>query len=129
MILPSEAASVQRLVARRFGDRVGVKDQDALERALGRPFAMKNGIPSYPTFLNKVSVLFQSLIDERPFAGANRRTALTIVLYLLQSKGYRLEASKSDVDMLLLGVEAGYTTWHRTTVWLKKHTKRIERGR
>lgn len=124
MIHPEAAIAIQREVASTFGDPVGVRDMDALVRALGRPFATKNGIPSYPTFFNRVSVLFQGMIDGRPFLGANRRTAVTVMAYLLESRGYRLTATKADIDLLLLGVEAGYSSWHRVTVWIKKHSVR-----
>src|SRR5690606_8503034 len=101
MILPREAEAIQRIVAESFGDPVGVCDPDALERALSRPFAEKNGIPTYPTYFNKVSALFQSLLEHRPFAGANRRTALVITALLLEEKGYRLRAAADGLKPLL----------------------------
>ncbi len=75
MILPHEAEAVQKVVAEAFGDPAGVRDPAALREALARPFATQNGIPVYPTHFAKVSALFQSLLEKRPFAGANRRTA------------------------------------------------------
>ena len=99
------------------------------ERALSRPFAEKNGIPTYPTYFNKVSALFQSLLEHRPFAGANRRTALVITALLLEEKGYRLRADADGLKPLLLGMELGFTTWHRVSAWIKGHTTRIARAR
>lgn len=124
MILPHEAEAIQRIVAETFGDPVGVRDAEALNRALARPFAEKNGIPVYPTYFNKVSALFQSLAEHRPFAGANRRTALVIVALLLEEKGYQLQVNADRLKPMLVGMELGFTTWHRVSAWIKEHTVR-----
>lgn len=124
MILASEAATVQREVALAFGDPVGVRDARGLETALARPFAVQNGIPVYPTFFNKLSALLMGLLDARPFEGANRRTALCIVALLLNEKGYRFCPPADEAKALIHGVELGFTTWHRVTVWIKRHAKR-----
>lgn len=125
MILPREAEAVQRIVAETFGEPVGVRDQEALKQALARPFAYRDGIPVYPAFFNKVSALFQSLVERRPFAGANRRTALVIVALVLEEKGYRLRVDVDRLKPLLVGMELGFTSWHRVSAWLKQHTARL----
>lgn len=124
MIHPDEAVAIQRVVAERFGDPAGVADPDGLAWALARPFATNGGIPSYPTFFNKVSALFQGLLLRRPFAGANRRTAFCIAALLLKERGYRLVCEPKEVQTLVTGVEMGFTTYHRITVWIKKHAVR-----
>lgn len=130
MILPHEAEAIQRVVAEAFGDPVGVRDAQALQEALARPLASQNGIPSYPTYFNKVSVLFQSLVQRRPFAGANRRTALVITALLLEEKGYRLNVDPERLKPLLTGMELGFTSWHRVSAWMKESTirRRVVRG-
>jgi len=124
MIAPREAEAIQKIVAHAFGDPVGVRDAGALHEALARPFALRNGIPLYPTHLSKVSALFQSLVEKKPFAGANRRTALVITALLLEEKGYRLKTSADALKPLLIGMELGFTTWHRVAAWIKGHTER-----
>ena len=123
MILPSEAEAVQREVALAFGDPVGVRDPRALEEALSRPFAARGGIPVYPTFFNKLSALLIGLVQARPFAGANRRTALLVVALLLRERGYRFSPPAGEVKALFQGIELGFTTWHRVTLWLKRHSR------
>lgn len=126
MIPVHEAEAIQKEVASLFGDPIGVLDREALVRALARPFATnQTGIPVYPTFFNRLSILFQGLIETKPFAGSNRRTALTILVYLLDARGYRFQTTQRDIDALLLGVEAGFTTWHRVTAWIKGHTVKV----
>lgn len=124
MILPNEAVIIQREVARAFGDPVGVRDPQALESALARPFSAQNGIPAYPTFLNKASVMFQGLLMDKPFAGANRRASLCILAIVLQSRGYRLDVRPGDLNRMLPAIELGFASWHRITVWIKGHTRR-----
>lgn len=125
MIGIDEAAAVQEEVALAFGEPAGIVDHAALARALARPFATENGIPRYPAFLNKVSILLQGLLDAKPFAGANRRTAIVIAALLLEERGYRLQADVKDVERLMVGLELGFTSWHRTTAWLKGRVERV----
>lgn len=127
MIHPSEVEVIQREVAESFGEKVGIRDGKGLEEVLARPFATRNGIPVYPTFLNRVAVLLQGLVQMAPFHGANRRTSLCVAVLVLQEKGYRLRADAEQVKTLFHGVELGFTTWHRVTVWIKGHTLRERR--
>ena len=124
MIHPTEAARIQEVVAGAFGDPVGVRDPEGLAWALARPFATQRGIPAYPTFFNKVSALLIGLLERRPFAGANRRTAVCIALLLLDRQGYRLAFERRELEALITGVELGFTTYHRVTVWIKGHARR-----
>ncbi len=127
MMTPSEAAVVQRTVAQSFDDPIGVRNPSELEWVLARPFARQNGIPAYPTFFSQVSAMVQGVLEKRPFAGANRRTALCMLVLLLQQKGYRLRLSGDEFERLVTGVELGFTTTHRIAVWLKSHTVREAR--
>ncbi len=129
MIHPNEAIFIQREVARAFGDPVGVRDAEALALALARPFSSNNGIPAYPTFLNKAAVLFQGLLSEKPFLGANRRTSLCILAIVLQSRGYRLEVTPADLHRMLPAIELGFASWHRVTAWIKGRAKRVAMAR
>lgn len=124
MVHPDEAELVQRVVAEAFGEPAGVRDPEALRQALARPLAHQNGIPVYPTYFNKVAALFQSLVERRPFAGANRRTALVIVALLLEEKGYRLQIDVDRLKPMLVGMELGFTSWHRVSAWIKQSTVR-----
>lgn len=124
MILPSEAAAVQEAAALAFGEPVGVKDPQALEEVLSRPFVARGGVPVYPTFFNKLSALLVGMVQARPFAGANRRTALLIVALLLKERGYRFSPPSGEAKALMQGIELGFTTWHRVTLWIKRHARR-----
>ncbi|HLS91875.1 MAG TPA: Fic family protein [Limnochordia bacterium] len=124
MILPREAEAIQRVVAETFGDPVGVRDSEALREALARPFATRQGIPSYPTYFGKVGALFQALVERKPFAGANRRTALVIAALLLEERGYRLKPNPGRLKAVLTGMELGFTSPHRVSAWIKENTVR-----
>jgi len=124
MIHPSEAAVIQREVARAFGEPEGVRDMAALKAALSRPFATRQGIPVYPTLFAKAGAMFQGLLMERPFEGANRRTSLCILALVLQSRGYRLECDLEDLKRMLPGIELGFTSWHRVAAWIKGCARR-----
>jgi|GEM_PF-2376341 Prophage maintenance system killer protein len=129
MILPHEAEAIQQVVAETFGDPVGVRDEKALREALARPFATQQGIPSYPTYFGKVGALLQALVERKPFAGANRRTALVIAALLLEERGYRLKPDPGRLKALMTGMELGFTSPHRVSAWIKENTVRARPAR
>lgn len=99
-------------------------DLEKLRAVLAKPLATQSGLPRYPTLFNKVAVLMQGLVFERPFTEANRETAVQCARLLLERHGYALSVDETEFDRLAKGIELGFTTWQRITVWIKKNTTR-----
>lgn len=129
MMTVGEIEVIQRTVAEAFGDPVGIRDAELLQACLHRPFATENGIPVYPTLFNKISAVFHGILEHKPFKGANRRTGLCVMVFLLERNGYELHFEQRDLEGLVTGVELGFTTVHRTTAWIKGHAVRGARFR
>ena len=84
---------VLRLHARlleRFGGAAGVRDQGALDGALGRPFAEFEGVAAFPEVHDKAAALFRGLVTCHTFVDGNERVGLAATLAWLEVNGYRL---------------------------------------
>lgn len=124
MISLEHAVALQRRIAAELGTEPGVRDERSLVGVLGRPLATDRGVPRYPTLFNKVAVLMIGVIQEKPFADVNHQVAWAMAASVLDEAGYTIEAPDADVAQMIKGVEMGFTTWHRLTVWIKRHARR-----
>lgn len=122
-----QVRALHHQVAGELGGEGGVRDRSALEEALRRPSATRQGIPVHPTLLSQVAALFDALLERRPFAAYNRCTALVAALALLDEKGYRLRATPDEMARLIKSVEVGLLSNGRLMIWFKSHLVR-ERG-
>lgn len=121
MLTLNEVRWLQAKMVEITGGTAGVVDEKKLQRILARPHATDGIVPKYPALLQKVSVLMQGILFERPFVSGNRRTALAAAAMILHNSGYQLRVEASDYERFVKGVEMGITSWHRVTAWLKGH--------
>lgn len=86
----------------------GVRSNDLLESACDRPRVALGPTEKYPTIFSKAAALFHSLTKNHAFHNGNKRTALVVLLSMLQRNGYYLDRSVSDQDVyeLTLSVTA-----------------------
>lgn len=73
MISVKDVFIIHNEVIKRFGGSFGVRDQDALESALARPFQSFGGEEFYPTSIEKATAIGESLIKNHPFIDGNKR--------------------------------------------------------
>lgn len=60
---------------------------NVLESCLYSPFQTYNKKSLYPTFVDKVSILFYFMVKNHPFVNGNKRIAMTTLLYVLYREG------------------------------------------
>ncbi len=121
MLTIEEVCLLHQELAGALGRPAALRDRACLETVLARPYALRQGIPAYPTYFSKVAVIVQGLVRERPFTALNRTTALLVLALLLHRRGYRLQAEAKDVLPLLQGIAIGFTSPHSITRWIKAH--------
>src|SRR5690606_21014865 len=105
-----EIIELQRRVVAVTGGVPGVRDPERLARVLAKPFTTRNGLPMYRTLFQRIAVLMQGILFERPFHEANRRTALVVASVLLHRSGYRLHTTTADYVRFIKGIELGITS-------------------
>ena len=70
----------------QFGGEPGIRDTDALESALLRPW-----VGNYDGIAAEAAALMEGLFHYRPFLDGNKRTATAIGEMFLQDNGYSIE--------------------------------------
>lgn len=111
----------------RYGGSPGLRDLGLLESALGRPQASMFGEDAYPDLFEKAAALLHSLLKNHPFVDGNKRTALSSCAIFLHLNGYLLINKHKETIAFALQVENEGMALSDIGIWLKKHTKRIER--
>ncbi len=110
--------------ALRFGGRKGIRDLTMLQSAIGRPYT------GYYHFIHqKAAALLQSLAANHGFSDGNKRTALIIVLLLLDRSGYEItaandEALQDDVETMILDIVTHQITFQELVSWMKDRIRR-----
>ncbi|HEX6510847.1 MAG TPA: Fic family protein [Chloroflexota bacterium] len=110
-----------------FGGVDGVRDARVLEGALERPLATFAGEQLYGSPFARAAALMHSIVEGRPFVGANRAVALLAAAFWLEREGYRFEADQPDALQATLGVAAGERELDDTARWLREHAVRLDR--
>ncbi|MCM0021927.1 MAG: Fic family protein [Tagaea sp.] len=74
----------------------GVKNREALEAAVARPFQSVDGRDAYPGDIPKSAVFFHGIINNHPFHNGNKRTALVSLHVMLYRANFWLERCTDD---------------------------------
>ncbi|HLL41460.1 MAG TPA: type II toxin-antitoxin system death-on-curing family toxin [Rubrobacteraceae bacterium] len=81
-----------------FGGSEGVRDLESLRAAVARPWGSSFGQAHFPTPFDKAAVLAESIIQRHPFVDGNKRTAMYVAAYLLETLGYELEVKQKEFE-------------------------------
>jgi death on curing protein len=86
----------------RYGGRLGIASQDALNRVVDAPRQVMFSSELYPDVPSKAAALVFLLIKSRPFLAANESTALFALLRFLEINGAELDPNTSEAELLWL---------------------------
>lgn len=106
-----------------FGGAKGIRDQGALEAALGRPFQTFGGANLYPTPASKAAALMESIIIRHPWLDGNKRTGLGLALFLLLRSGLRMEATQDELYTMTIRVAEGKSSVEELQAWFEAHVR------
>ena len=65
--------SLHGILIEKFGGSKGIRDYNALESAIARPFMTFDKEDLYPSPIEKAAALIESLISNDPFIDGNKR--------------------------------------------------------
>jgi death on curing protein len=102
----------------------GLRDFGLLHAAIERPKASFAGKDLYLSIFEKAAALVNSLILNRAFVDANKRTAIASMIGFLEINNYIIKASFDELIDLSLKIENKKIDIGKTTDWLKKHMKK-----
>ena len=122
MISPREAEESHRLVIEMFGGSHGIRDYNALEAALARPFQTFDNKDLYPTTIHKAASLIESMLSNHPFIDGNKRTGYVIMrIYLIQN-ALEIIATQDEKYDFVIKVASGKIQFDDIIIWLNRNT-------
>ena len=119
MIHLSEVLLIHDILIQRFGGSTGVRDNDALESALGRPFATFDGKDLYPQVIDKAAAILESLVSNHPFVDGNKRIGYVMMRLWLLQNGHDIIASQDQKYQLVMSVANGESKFEDIKAWLQ----------
>lgn len=84
MISIYEVEKIHSLLIEKFGGTHGIRDRNALESAIQRPYSTFDSKDLYPSNVLKASAIFESIISNHPFVDGNKRVAYVVMRLMLQ---------------------------------------------
>lgn len=108
-------------VVSRTGAQAGINDESLLDGILAKPLVAFEGEELYPDIFTKVAVLMYAMVNSRPFASANKPTALLCALFLLRANGFHIISIQDSLVELAEGTENGKYKVDHLVNWFRKN--------
>jgi death-on-curing protein len=122
MIPIKDVEQIHTLLIDTFGGSHGIRDINALESALARPFQTFDNKELYPSVIEKASALLESILTNHPFIDGNKRTGYVITRLFLMNNGHDINATQQEKYEFIISIASGETKFDAIISWLIKHT-------
>ena len=123
MIDIKTAERIHDILIDQFGGSKGLRDRNALDSALARPYGTFDGKDLYPTPIEKAAALFESLIIGHPFVDGNKRISYVLMRILLLEFGHDIEATQNEKFSFVIAASTGQLRFDDIRDWLQKHSR------
>ncbi len=124
MISVVEILALHDRIVEKTGGSLGLRDENALLSALGRPFHTWEGKDLHASPFEKAAALLEAICINHRFVDGNKRTALVAAAYLLHKENVDLLIPTEDGERLMLEVAQGFHDVHviagRLEAWSSK---------
>jgi len=122
MISVTEVEQLHRLLIDNFGGSQGIRDREALESALARPFQTFDGRDLYPSVIEKAASLIESILINHPFIDGNKRTGYTLLRLYLLHNDVDITASQDNKYEFVINIASGTLKYDGIISWLSSNT-------
>ena len=113
--------TIHELQLRRFGGPAGIRDQGALESALGRA---QNRWAYEQAELPQLAAAYAfGIARNHPFVDGNKRTALLSIIAFLGLNEFALIASEAEAVIMIRGLAAGELDENAIARWIGDNVK------
>ena len=123
MISIQETLYIHNLLIKTFGGSSGVRDFQALESALSRPFQTFDSVELYPSIIEKAASLLESLLANHPFVDGNKRTGYVLMRLFLKENGMDIVADEETKYQYLIDVASGVKRYDDILIWLEDYVE------
>ena len=124
MISIQETEKLHKVLVDAFGGAHGIRDTDALQSALSRPFQTFDNTELYPGVLEKAASLLESLLNNHPFVDGNKRTGYALTRLFLLDNNYDIEATQQDKYNFIIDIASGNSKYEEILKWLESHCEK-----
>ncbi|HRN48998.1 MAG TPA: type II toxin-antitoxin system death-on-curing family toxin [Niabella sp.] len=122
MISLQDTEKVHKILIDTFGGTHGIRDPDALQSALSRPFQTFDNTELYPGVLDKAASLLESLLNNHPFIDGNKRTGYVLTRLFLLTNNYDFTATQQDRYKFIVDIASGKMKFEEIRMWLAANT-------
>ena len=119
MISAEEAIQIHALLIQKFGGSPGLRNPEALESALTRPYQTFESQDLYPTPEEKAAAVLESIISNHPFVDGNKRLGYVLMKLTLLKAKKKLMASQEELYQFILQIANGKLSIEKITAWIK----------
>jgi death-on-curing protein len=123
MISIKEVERLHRILIDRFGGVYGIRDSVALESAIARPFQTFDGRELYPSVIQKVASMIESILINHPFIDGNKRTGYTLLRLFLIRNRIDINASQDNKYEFVIDIASGILKFEGIVSWLTLNTQ------
>ena len=120
MISADEVINIHDILIDKFGGTHGVRDINALESAITRPFMTFDQKDLYPSLTTKAAALIESLISNHPFLGGNKRVGYVIMRYFLLTNGFDIQATQSEKFEFVIKIAQNQLQFEQINSWISE---------
>ena len=108
-----------------FGGSTGIRDLNALNAAIQRPYSTFDGKDLYPTIYDKAAALVESLVRNHAFIDGNKRIGYVMLRFFLIESGYDLSASQTDKYNFIIEISKGNLDFDNIKKWIVQNAQKI----
>ena len=121
MISIKETEEIHKLVIEMFGGSHGIRDYNALNSALARPFQTFDNKDLYSDTIQKAASLIESILINHPFIDGNKRTGYILLRMFLIQNGVDISATQEEKYEFVIGIASSKIKYEQILDWLQKH--------
>jgi len=123
MINLSEVVLIHDILIERFGGSTGIRDNDALESAINRPFTTFDSKDLYPEVVDKAAALLESLVANHPFIDGNKRIGYVMMRLFLLQNDLDIIATRDEKYELVMAVAKGDLKFEDIKSWVQERIR------
>ncbi len=119
MISIDEVINIHNLLIESFGGSRGIRDKNALQSAISRPYQTFQGLELYPTPEDKAAAILESIISNHPFVDGNKRIGYVLMRLVLIENGMDIRTSEKEKFEFILDVAKGKVKFEQIKLWIQ----------
>lgn len=119
MISIDEVINIHNLLIEAFGGSRGIRDKNALQSAISRPYQTFQGKELYETPEDKASAILESIISNHPFVDGNKRIGYVLMRLVLIENGMDIKTQENEKFEFILDVAKGNVKFEQIKLWIQ----------